>query len=83
MSLSGDGSGYAVKSDGTLWAWGDNSYGQLGNGSTTASYSPVLVLTGITHAGGGRRSPLALSTNGTVWAWGETTATVSWATGPP
>lgn len=36
----------AVKTDGSLWAWGDNVYGQLGNGSVTESTSPVQVLSG-------------------------------------
>ena len=42
---------YAVRSDGTVWAWGYNQSGQLGNGATTASYSPAQVpgLTGITQ----------------------------------
>jgi alpha-tubulin suppressor-like RCC1 family protein len=31
----------AIKSNGTLWCWGDNSYGQLGNGSTDASLVPA------------------------------------------
>jgi alpha-tubulin suppressor-like RCC1 family protein/subtilisin family serine protease len=34
----------AVKTNGSVWAWGENSYGQLGNGSMTNSYSPVQVL---------------------------------------
>jgi alpha-tubulin suppressor-like RCC1 family protein len=38
-----------VKSDGTVWAWGSNSYGQLGDGTTTARSTPVRVpgLTGV------------------------------------
>lgn len=33
----------ALKIDGSLWAWGNNEYGQLGNGTTTSSYSPILI----------------------------------------
>jgi RHS repeat-associated protein len=62
----------AVKSDGTVWTWGLNSSGQLGNGNTTTQKSPVKV-TGIANgsavAGGGSHS-LALRSDGTVSAWG-------------
>ena len=44
-----------MKSDGTVWAWGDNGYGQLGDGTTTQRLTPVQVsgLTGVTACGGG------------------------------
>src|SRR3989304_5016513 len=67
----------ALKNDGTVWAWGYNLYGQLGNGNNTNSNVPVQVagLTGITAiAGGGRAHSLALRNDGTVWAWGFNTS---------
>ncbi len=62
-----------LKSDGTLWAWGSNLYGQLGDGTTTDSFSPkqidndnnwYLISVGTWHTS-------ALKTNGTLWAWGS------------
>jgi hypothetical protein len=52
----------AAKSDGTVWAWGFNATGQLGNGNTTNQKVPVLVqgLTGATMFGGGRDHSVAL-----------------------
>ena len=41
---AGGGHSLALRGDGTLWAWGGNLYGQLGDGSTTASGAPVQVV---------------------------------------
>jgi alpha-tubulin suppressor-like RCC1 family protein len=62
----------AVKSDGTVWAWGSNQYGQLGNGSNEDSSAPVQVpgLVNVIRVAGGDHYSLALKSDGTVWAWG-------------
>ena len=62
----------ALKSDGTVWAWGLNSNGQLGNGTITNSSTPVQVsgLTNVVAIAGGGAHSLALKSDGTVWAWG-------------
>lgn len=73
IAMSGEGNGYAVAANGSVWAWGDNSYGQLGNGTTTESWTPVQVpgLTGIVNVAAGPYYALALRQDGTVWAWGD------------
>ncbi|MGJ5814771.1 SBBP repeat-containing protein [Paludibaculum fermentans] len=66
-------SSYAVKSDGTVWAWGDNALGQLGHGAPGAGVStPVQVsgLAGISAVAAGSSHVLALKSDGAVWAWG-------------
>lgn len=68
----------AVKVDGTLWTWGSNSLGQLGNGATTASRSsPGTVSGGGTDwkdvSAGGDHS-VAVKVNGTLWSWGGNAA---------
>jgi len=62
----------AVRSDGTVWAWGDNTAGDLGDGTTDGRLAPVQVtgLTGVTQVAGGCDHSLALRSDGTVWAWG-------------
>jgi alpha-tubulin suppressor-like RCC1 family protein len=64
--------GLAVKSNGSVWAWGRNPNGQLGDGTTTGRTEPVQV-SGLTNAiavAGGLKHSLALKSDGTVWAWG-------------
>ena len=63
----------ALKSDGTLWAWGDNEFGQLGNNDTTDNNIPVQVsgLTGVITISAGDHHSVALKSNGTVWTWGK------------
>ena len=75
----------AVKTDGTLWAWGNNNAGQLGINTTINRSSPTQVGTdtnwsdialGISHT-------IAIKTDGTLWGWGNNTygqaGTLSWS----
>ncbi len=58
---------------GTVSAWGDNTNGQLGDGSTNSHLTPVQVknLTGVAKIEAGSGHVLALLEDGTVWAWGR------------
>jgi alpha-tubulin suppressor-like RCC1 family protein len=63
----------ALRCNGTLWGWGYNSVGRLGDGTTTARSSPVSVVGGFTdwcQVSAGNNFTLALRTNGTAWSWG-------------
>jgi len=62
----------AIKSDGTLWGWGENSSGELGDGSRISRLNPV-------HIGrnpdwekisAGHDCSMAIRKDGTLWAWG-------------
>ncbi|MEO5368135.1 MAG: Ig-like domain-containing protein, partial [Magnetococcus sp. WYHC-3] len=66
----------ALKSDGTVRAWGYNGYGQLGDGTTTTRLTPVQVsgLTGVVAVDAGSTHTVALKSNGTVWTWGANTS---------
>ena len=62
----------SLRTDGTVWAWGSNLYGQLGDGTTTSSTVPVKVqgLSGVTAIAAGLNQSIALKSDGTVWLWG-------------
>ena len=67
------GDGYALGSDGTVWAWGDNSDGQLGNGGTTSATVPARVpgLDRVTQVAADNGHVLVRRSDGTVAGWGE------------
>ena len=63
----------AIKTDGTLWTWGANNYGQLGDNTTIAKSSPVQTVAGGTNwlrAATGGRTLAAIKNDGTLWTWG-------------
>jgi alpha-tubulin suppressor-like RCC1 family protein len=62
----------AVKYDGTLWGWGLNGYGQVGDGTTTDRTAPVQIGTDTNWASVscGENHTIAVKTTGTLWAWG-------------
>ncbi len=63
----------ATKSDGTLWAWGANGYGMLGNGTLIGSSFPIPIGTANDWkmATSGYFHNLAIKNDGTLWAWGR------------
>lgn len=68
----GYGHSVAVKSDGTVWAWGYNESGQLGVTGVAESPIPLKVgsLSGMTAVASGETHNVALKSDGTVWTWG-------------
>ena len=61
------------KSDYTLWAWGLNGNGQLGNNSNTSKSSPIQIgsETSWDKVTAGYSTSFAIKNNGTLWAWGD------------
>ncbi len=78
QAVAGNGHSLALKTNGTLWAWGDNRNGQLGLGHTTSQDRPVQVGTDtdwdrlVLGLGNQARSfSMAIKTNGSLWFWGN------------
>ncbi len=74
---AGGGHSLALKSDGTVWAWGANESGELGNGANASSPAPVRVgdlSEEVKAIAAGSSHSLALKNDGTVWAWGDNRA---------
>lgn len=63
----------ALKSDGTVWAWGQNAHGELGDGTTLSRSLPVRsgTLTGVALVSGGGSHSLAAKGDGSLWSWGQ------------
>jgi alpha-tubulin suppressor-like RCC1 family protein len=75
---SGENHTVALKKDGTIWTWGDNRFGQLGNGTKSNKQVPDTVIdptgapfTGVLGIAAGAGHTIVLKKDGTVWAWGN------------
>ena len=74
-SAGGEGTSGGVKTDGTLWTWGFNGFGQGGRNDRVHRSSPVQVGTDTNWGIGGLKTgnywSMATKTNGTLWTWGR------------
>ncbi|WP_027400397.1 RCC1 domain-containing protein [Anaerovorax odorimutans] len=65
----------ALKKDGTVWAWGYNAYGQVGNNSKLDSKVPVQIeISNVAAIAAGWDHSIAVKNNGTCWTWGRNNA---------
>jgi len=74
VSVSEDGHTAAIKTDGTLWLWGRDSYGLLGGNTIANKSSPVQTVSGGNNwkqVSLGRFYSAAIKTDGTLWTWGR------------
>lgn len=65
-----NGAVLALKADGSLWTWGANDSGQLGDGSTTNRSTPLQIGAGYSAVASGATLSLAVKVDGSLWAWG-------------
>jgi alpha-tubulin suppressor-like RCC1 family protein len=75
MVSAGADHSMALRSDGTVWTWGQNTDGQLGDGTKTNRSTPVQVkgISNVVDIGNGRLHSLAAESDGSAWAWGLNT----------
>ena len=67
----GDGVSFVIDGGGSLWAWGSNEWGQLGDGTTEDRSTPVKVLEGVRSVSAGEGHTYAVMEDNTLWAWGR------------
>jgi len=71
--FSGNKAAAGIKTDGTLWLWGTNASGQLGNNTIVDKSSPIQTVSGGTNwksVAGPENATAAIKTDGTLWMWG-------------
>lgn len=61
----------AIRTDGSLWTWGYNSHGELGDGTTANRRTPIKVLSDVTYAAMGEFCTVILRTDGSIWMTGD------------
>jgi alpha-tubulin suppressor-like RCC1 family protein len=67
---AGDNSSFAIQSDGSLWAWGNNRSGQLGDGTTIDRHAPVRIMDEVVAVSAESYYTMAIRTDGSLWGWG-------------
>ncbi|HCM34027.1 MULTISPECIES: T9SS type A sorting domain-containing protein [Chryseobacterium] len=60
----------AKKSNNNLYGWGDNQFGNLGNGNNTAQYSPIMIAQNVKSFSAGYHHSMIVKTDGTMWGTG-------------
>ncbi len=60
-----------LKTDGSLWTWGWNRYGQLGDGTTEDRRLPVKVMDSVVAIAAGSYHTMAIKDDGSLWVWGS------------
>lgn len=68
---AGENHSAAIKTDGSLWMWGANGYGQLGDGTNEDKATPVKIMDGVASVSLGAETTAAIKKDGSLWTWGN------------
>ncbi|MCL2199486.1 MAG: hypothetical protein FWB80_11230 [Defluviitaleaceae bacterium] len=68
---AGDATSFVIKSDNSLWAWGRNHVGQLGDGTTTDRHTPVWIMDDVIAVSSGGFHTAVIRSDGSLWIWGS------------
>jgi len=68
---AGNGSTMVIKTDGSLWGFGNNAMGSLGDGTSENRYSPIKIMENVVSVSTGVGHTLAIRTDGSLYAWGN------------
>ena len=68
---AGNGSTMVIKTDGSLWGFGSNGMGSLGDGTSENRYSPIKIIENVVAVSTGNGHTLAIRTDGSLYAWGN------------
>ncbi len=68
---TGDSHTAAIKTDGSLWAWGNNPWGQLGDGTNEDKSTPVKIMDNVASVSVGEFNTAIIKTDGTLWTCGD------------
>ena len=60
-----------IKEDGSLWTWGSNEFGQLGDGTTEDKLTPVKVMDDVVSVFTRYIDTMAIKNDNSLWAWGD------------
>ena len=71
MMAAGAEHSLALHSDGSLWTWGRNEFGQLGDGTMICRVEPVKIMCSVTYVSTGMHYSFAIREDGSLWAWGR------------
>ena len=62
--------GMAIQADGSLWGWGSNSSGQLGDGTTENRHTPIWIMDNVIAVYAGSAHTFAIRSDNSLWGWG-------------
>ena len=69
--VTGGNTSFVIMADGSLWGWGRNEYGQLGDGTTEGRFSPVWIMGDVVAVASSDTHTVAIKADGTLWGWGS------------